>query len=250
MNALFPRPIAHRGLHDIALGVAENSRAAARAAVARGYAIECDVQLSADGEAIVFHYDDLDRLTTATGPVSDRTAAELALLTLRDSNELIPSLHDLLTTIAGRSPLVVELKSRFDGDLRLARCVAGIVAGYEGPIVIESFDPAPIAYLRAEGPGLGLGHVPLGIVAQARYDREEWPQLSPTQRGELTHFLHFSRTRPQFLSFNVEDFPHVAPVLFRQALGLPVTTWTVRTPEMAQSAAAWADAIVFEGFSP
>jgi len=247
---IFPRPIAHRGLHDAKRGVVENSLAAARDAIAGGYAIECDVQLSADGEAMVFHDDDLDRLTTATGPLSRVTAAALSRLALRGTTETIPTLQDLLSAVAGRSLLVIELKSRFDGDLRLARRVAELAAQYNGPLAIKSFDPDPIAYLRAEGQALGIGHIPLGIVARASYDLEGGPGLSPAQRAEVTHFLHFARTRPQFLSFNVEDYPHTAPGLFRHALKLPVTAWTVRTPEMALAAADWADAIVFEGFSP
>ena len=182
---LAARPIAHRGLHDAAKGIVENSLAAARAAIARNYAIECDVQLSADGEAVVFHDDTLDRLTDARGRLDARPLAELARLTLRGSGETLPTFSRLLETVAGRAPLVVELKSRFDGDLALARRVAELVAGYDGPLALESFDPDPIAFLRAEGAALGVGHVPLGMVAQARYDADEWPDLPEPRRAEL-----------------------------------------------------------------
>jgi glycerophosphoryl diester phosphodiesterase len=247
---LAARPIAHRGLHDAARGIVENSLGAARAAVAGNYAIECDVQLSADGEAMVFHDDTLERLTGAQGRIDAMTAGELARLTLRGSSETLPRLSQLLETVAGRVPIVVELKSRFDGELSLARRVAGLVASYEGPLALESFDPDPIAYLRARGEAPGVGHVPLGIVAQARYEADEWPDLPDARRAELTHLLHFSRTRPDFLSFNVKDLPHAVAVLFREGLKLPVTVWTVRSQAQAQAAAQWADQIVFEGFSP
>lgn len=250
MKRLFGRPISHRGLHDAAKGVVENSLGAARAAIAGGYAIECDVQLSADGEAMVFHDHELDRLTSATGLFANKTAGELSRLALNGSNETIPTLQSLLEAISGRAALVIEIKSRFDGDLRLARRVAALAAGYGGPLAVKSFDPEPIAFLRANAESLGLGSTPLGIVAQAHYGEERWPQLSPTQRLELTHFLHYSRTLPEFLSFNIEDFPHTAPALFRQALSLPVMGWTARTPVVADAALKWADAIVFEGFSP
>jgi glycerophosphoryl diester phosphodiesterase len=247
---LFERPIAHRGLHDSARGVVENSLGAARAAIAHSYAIECDVQLSADGEAMVFHDDELDRLTAATGPLAIKTAGELSRLELKGCEETIPTLQSLLEAVSGEALLVIEIKSRFDGDLRLARRVAALAARYEGPLAVESFDPEPIAFLRAEAENLGVGSTPLGIVAQANYSENDWPQLSPVQRLELTHFLHYSRTRPEFLSFNIEDFPHTAPVLLRDALRLPVTGWTARTPAMADAALKWADTIVFEGFSP
>jgi len=250
LSWLAARPIAHRGLHDAARGIIENSLGAARAAVARNYAIECDAQLSADGEAIVFHDDSLERLTEARGRLDAKTAAELTRLTLRGSGETLPLFSQLLETVAGRVPLAVELKSRFDGDLSLARRVAGLVASYEGPLALESFDPDPIAFLRAEGAALGVGHVPLGLVAQARYEADEWPDLPEARRAELTHLLHYSRTRPDFLSFNVEDLPHAVAVLFREGLKLPVTVWTVRSPAQAEVAAKWADQIVFEGFTP
>jgi glycerophosphoryl diester phosphodiesterase len=248
VTALFPRPIAHRGLHGA--NVVENSLAAARAAVALNYAIECDVQLSADGDAVVFHDDDLERLTDATGPLSRFTAAALSHVELRGASETIPTLTRLLDAIGGRSQLVVELKSRFDGDVRLARRVAELVARCAGPVVIESFDPDPIAYLRENGRSLGIEGVALGIVAEAGYGERDWPQLSAAQRADMSSFLHYPRTRPDFLSFNFDDFPHVAPALFRHALNLPVTTWTVRTPQAAEAAGSWADAIVFEGFLP
>ncbi len=250
LSWLAARPIAHRGLHAAAGGIVENSIGAARAAVARNYAIECDVQLSADGEAIVFHDDSLERLTEARGRLDAKTAGELTRLQLRGSGETLPLFSRLLETVAGRVPLAVELKSRFDGDLSLARRVAGLVAGYEGPLALESFDPDPIAFLRAEGAALGVGHVPLGIVAQARYEAEQWPELPDARRAELAGWLHFSRTRPDFLSFNVEDLPHAVAVLFREGLKRPVTVWTVRSLAQAQAAARWADQIVFEGFSP
>jgi len=242
----FAQPIAHRGLHG-APGVVENSRAAATAAIAARCAIECDVQLSADGEAIVFHDDTLERLTAATGPVGVQTLAALRAMTLGGSRETIPTLAEFLTHIAGAAPLVVELKSRFDGDLGLARRVAELVATYDGPLVVESFDPDPIAFLRRSAAELGIAHVPLGIVAMADYGPAEWPDLPGDRRTELTHFLHFSRSQPDFLSWCVDDLPHAVPTLLREGLGLPVTAWTVRTPAQRALAGAYADQIVFEG---
>jgi glycerophosphoryl diester phosphodiesterase len=250
LASLTARPTAHRGLHDRAKGVIENSFSAAKAAIAGGYAIECDVQLSSDGELVVFHDDSLERLTEATGLVSDLSTRDLTAIRLRDSADAIPTLSDFLSLIDGHTPLVVELKSTFDGDLRAARRAAELLAPYAGPVVIESFDPAFIACLRKEGDALGVAHIPLGIVGEAAYDSPEWAALSPAQRAEMTHFLHYPRTRPDFLSWNVSDFPNAIPLLLREGLRLPVTVWTVRSREQATRASAWADQIVFEGFSP
>ncbi|PWB93994.1 glycerophosphodiester phosphodiesterase family protein [Methylosinus sporium] len=242
--------IAHRGLHDRSKGIVENSLSAARAAVCAGYAIECDVQASADGEVVVFHDETLERLTDATGRLDALNHFEIARLTLRGTREGVPTLRDFLATIGGNVPLFIEIKSRFDGDLALARNVAEIVAHYRGVVAIESFDPAPIAELRAHFGALGIAGAPLGVVAQASYEGEDWRFLSAAQREELTQFSHVERTRPDFLSWNVHDLPHEIPRRCREDLGIPMTTWTVRSAEQAKTALAFADQIVFEGFAP
>jgi glycerophosphoryl diester phosphodiesterase len=240
---LTARPIAHRGLHDARQGVVENTLGAAEAAIRGGYAIECDVQLSGDGEAMVFHDARLDRLTRARGAVSQKTVAAIQAAPLRQSGERVPTLPQLLAIVAGRTPLICEIKSRFDGDLRLTERVAALARAYGGPIALKSFDPAPIAHLRAAHEGLA----PLGIVAEANYGGRYWRDLSPGQRQSCAAFLHHPQTRPDFLSWRVEDLPHPTPFLLRQLLHLPVMSWTVRTADQRRLAAHWADQIVFEG---
>ncbi|WP_424363193.1 glycerophosphodiester phosphodiesterase family protein [Methylocystis parvus] len=250
LDWLTARPIAHRGLHDVSRGVVENSIGAAHAAIAAGYAIECDVQATRDGDLVVFHDETLERLTHIQGRVADFDAATLAATRLKGAGETIPTFDAFLAAIDGRTPLVVELKSSFDGDLKPARRVAETLARYNGPVVIESFDPAPIAYLRAEAQALGVAHLPLGMVGEATYDDPYWSMLSPAQRSEMTHFLHYPTTRPDFLSWSVADLPHAIPFLAREGLRIPVTVWTVRGAAQEAAARQWADQIVFEGFAP
>ncbi|MGZ9115893.1 MAG: glycerophosphodiester phosphodiesterase family protein [Methylocystis sp.] len=247
---LTARPIAHRGLHDARKGVIENSISAARAAIAAGFGVECDVQLTSDGELVVFHDETLERLTESAGAVAMRSANELSRLRLRGANDAIPRFSEFLAAIGGRTPIIVEIKSAFDGDTTAAQRTAQALARYSGPVAVESFDPDQIAFLRARAAALGIAHRPLGIVGEAHYDADDWPQLSTAQRAELTHFLHYRRTLPDFLSWRVRDLPHAIPLLLREALKIPVTTWTVRSPEMAARAREWADQIVFEGFAP
>jgi len=238
---LTARPIAHRGLHDAAAGRVENTIGAAEAAIAAGFAIECDVQLSRDGEAMVFHDDSLRRLTRARGALADRNVAELRRIAFRRSAEAIPTLPQLLACVAGRTPLICELKSRFDGDMRLADRVAALAREYRGPLALKSFDPAVVAYLRARGDG-----APLGVVAEARYDGWRWRALDAAQKQSCAAFLHYPETRPDFLSWRVDDLPHPTPFLLREAMGLPVMVWTVRTAAQRRTAARWADQIIFE----
>ena len=242
---LTARPIAHRGLHDRAAGIPETTLAAAEAAVAGGYAIECDVQLSADGEAMVFHDEALGRLTGETDPVEARTAAELGRLTIAETGELIPTLPDFLARIAGRVPVIVEIKSRFDGDRRLTRRTAEIVAGLDAPIALKSFDPGIVATLAEIAP-----EVPRGIVAEASQDDPHYARLTPALRAELSGLLHLHVSRPHFLSWRVGDLPGPVPYLCRRLGNMPVMTWTVRSPEQRALAADWADQMVFEGFRP
>ncbi|GJD34280.1 glycerophosphodiester phosphodiesterase family protein [Methylobacterium aerolatum] len=243
---LTARPIAHRGLHDRAAGRPENTLAAARAAVAGGFAIECDVQLSADGEAMVFHDFALGRLTEASEPVGATTATALGRLTVAGSAETIPTLPDFLAAVAGAVPVIVEIKSAYDGDLRLARRTAEVAAAYEGPVALKSFDPAIVAALREGLPA----RIPRGIVAETRQDDPAYAAMTPSQRRSLSDLLHFDETRPDFLSWRVDDLPCAAAALCRLLAGLPVMTWTVRTPEQRAHAQAHADQMVFEGFLP
>lgn len=243
---LTARPIAHRGLHDAGAGVIENTLAAAQAAVARDYAIECDVELSRDAEAVVFHDATLDRLTRASGRVADFSARELGAVAFRDAQDArIVSLRTFLRAVAGQAPVIIEIKSRFDGDFRLAARVVETLAGYAGPAAVKCFDPVVVAFLHARRTAR-----PIGLVAQADYPAETWPRLSGRQRALLAAFVDFAEAQPDFLSWRAADLPHAAPQLCRSALGLPVMVWTVRSPAERDRAAPFADQILFEGFSP
>src|SRR6266478_8546602 len=149
---LTARPIAHRGLHDPAQGIIENTSSAAAAAIAGRYGIEADLQISADGEAMVHHDDTLGRLTDGAGALRDLSAAALRRVPFRATADRMMALGDLLDLVAGRVTLVIELKTRFDGDLRLATRTAAVLAPYRGPVAVMSFDPALIIEMRRIAP--------------------------------------------------------------------------------------------------
>ena len=242
---LTARPVAHRGLHDIARGIVENMPAAAQAAIDGNFAIECDIQLSSDGEAMVHHDNALGRLTEGSGALLAKTAAELKTIQFKNTPERMMTLGDLCALVAGRVPLVIEVKSHFDGDRRLVKRMAEVLAAYSGPAVGMSFDPDQVLALRELMPGLARG-----IVAEREYTAEEWPEASPEQRQGMTQLRHAFRTRPHFVAYWVDELPAAAPWIARNVFGLPLLTWTVRTPEQRERAARYADQMIFEGFQP
>lgn len=242
---LTARPVAHRGLHDAARGVIENMPAAAEAAIAGNFAIECDVQLTADGEAMVHHDDALGRLTEGSGPLLSKTASELKAIKFRNTPEQMMSLGDLCALVAGRVPLIIEVKSHFDGDRRLVTRMADVLGSYSGPVASMSFDPDQVLALREITPSL-----PRGIVAQRTYDNDYWKHLTPQQRDSMLHLRHAFRTEPNFVAFWVNELPAPAPWIARHIFGCPLLTWTVRTAEQRARAAQYADQMIFEGFVP
>jgi glycerophosphoryl diester phosphodiesterase len=242
---LTARPVAHRGLHDAARGILENMPGAVQAAIAGNFSIEVDIQLSADGEAMVHHDNALGRLTEGSGALLGKTAAELKAVKFKNTPERMMTLSDLCTLVAGRVPLVIEVKSHFDGDRRLVKRMAEVLASYSGPAVGMSFDPDQVLALRELIPSRARG-----IVAEREYTEDEWPEASVAQRRGMTHLRHAFRTRPHFVAYWVNELPAAAPWIARNIFGLPLLTWTVRTPDQRARAASHADQMIFEGFVP
>jgi glycerophosphoryl diester phosphodiesterase len=234
LDWLIARPVAHRGLHDAAVGVIENTPTAFAAAVGASYAIECDLQISADGEAMVHHDDALGRLTDGSGRLDQMTSAELKRVAFKDTTDRMIPVGELCDLVAGRVTLVIELKSGRAGDQRLALRAAQVLSAYAGPAAVMSFEPAQILPLRASAPRLTRG-----IVA------EHWSAQRALAHGRDALMAH-----PQFIAYSVKDLPAALPLAARHLGGLPLLTWTVRSDDDRQRAARWADQMIFEGFRP
>jgi glycerophosphoryl diester phosphodiesterase len=239
---LTARPIAHRGLHEPAAGVIENTASAFQAAVAGGFAIECDLQASADGEAMVHHDETLGRLTEGDARLDWLPAAALKKVPFKFTADRMLTLGELCDLVAGRVTLVLELKSRFDGDPRLPERVCAALTGYKGPVAAMSFDPGMVAALRARAPQL-----PRGLVAMKREQPAEPGDafITPTRFG-----MQVLTARLNFVAYRVQDLPSTPVSLARLALGMPVLAWTVRTPADRVRAEHYADQMIFEGFRP
>jgi glycerophosphoryl diester phosphodiesterase len=235
---LTARPIAHRGLHDAA--TVENTASAFRAAVANGYGIECDIQISSDGEAMVHHDDALGRLTEGRAPLTSLTTSALKQIAFKGTTDRMLTLGELCDLVAGRAALIIEIKSRFDGNLELATRAAAVLAGYEGPAALMSFDPRPIAAVRNASPPLLRGLIGM----------QRAPDAPAAHMSVLRFVGQALAAWPQFIAYRVADLTTATPLVARHLLRLPLLTWTVRTTEERANAAKHADQIIFEGFRP
>lgn len=236
-------PIAHRAYHDGAAGRPENSLAAIRAAIAAGYPIEIDLQLSADGQAVVFHDYHLDRMTPEKGPVRLCTASELGRIPLNGSDERIPMLRDVLSLVAGRVPLLVEIKDQ-DGAMgpdvgALEQATTDALAGYDGPVAVMSFNPHSAALLAHHLPDRAVG------LTTCAFEADDWPLLPPGVRTRLAGLPDAEHLA--FISHLARDLgnPRVAEL---KAGGMPILCWTVSSPEAEARARRVADNITFEGY--
>jgi glycerophosphoryl diester phosphodiesterase len=243
----FLRPIAHRGLHDVAQGVVENTAPAFTAAIARGYGIECDLQPLACGTPVVFHDERLDRLIDATGRVDVLSRVQAAKLRYRGQDTAILPFADFLDLVGGRVPLLVEIKSEWDAaNSVFLDTIAVLAKAYKGPLALMSFDPVVMARMRELAPT-----VPRGIVSGVYQGKGWWlDRLSAERAYRLTHLLECGPVQPQFISYHVKALPTPVTRFLREGLEMPLFSWTVRTEEERAVSAQWADAPTFEGYLP
>jgi glycerophosphoryl diester phosphodiesterase len=244
-RAAFLRPIAHRGWHDKANGRLENTAPAFRAAIDKGYGIECDLQGAEDGTPMVFHDTKLDRLVDASGPISAYSPDSLAALRYKGRHERILSFGELLDLVRGRVPLLVEVKRNGIPRPEFLESIARQASAYDGPIALMSFDRGIVAALGALAPAVPRGLVIGGrqLIASllaARSRRRESPAAS-----------RLFASAPEGVAFYAVEVKLAAVArawMSRRGQDLPLFTWTVRTPRQRVRAARWADAPIFEGY--
>lgn len=236
------QPIAHRGLHDAAAGVIENTLSAFEAAAQNHYAIELDVLPSKDGEAIVFHDDDLARLCGRPERVCDVMAADLTRTAINGMPDFIPTLDQVLGHIHGRVPILIELKSDGSDPAPLASRVGALLRDYNGPVAVQSFDPRSMAWFAAN-----MAPLPRGQLSM-RYTAEEAHKLGAGRRFVLTNLLSARVSKPDFIAYHIEAVGDLAPQIARR-VGLPLITWTVKSREDWKRARPLADNLIFEGFA-
>ena len=226
------RPVAH-GYHDLNKTRWENTLSAFAAAVDKNFAIECDVHLSADGVPVILHDNDLKRLTGSEGFVWQRSAAELAALKVGGTSDHVPTLAEMLAVVAGRVPLVIELKGIPGHDAGLVASVARQLRNYSGKAAIMSFDHWLIRDFAKDAPGIAAGLTGYGGM----------PQEFEAHASMLTSGI-------SFVSYDVTALPNRFVTFVRERLSMPVISWTVRDQAALKLSNAHADQMTFEGFDP
>lgn len=231
-------PYAHRGLHGG--GVPENSLEAFRLACEAGYGIELDVQATRDGEVVVFHDYNLSRMTGKDALLSELTLAELRELRLGDTEEIIPTLREVLSLVDGRVPILVELKGETT-ETALCDAVAPILGEYGGAFCIESFNPLLVREMGNRLPDVWRGLLYTNVFR----GKNEHPFVNFLLVTMAVNFL----CRPDFIAFNKQDRRMPTVWLATRLYSASRFVWTVRTPEEAREARARGEWPIFEGFT-
>ncbi len=232
------QPIAHRGLHG--LDVPEDSLAACLAAADAGYAIELDVRLTSDNQIIVNHDTTTGRLSGTNRKIKHATAAELTAMPLAGTGQTIPLLSDVLEAVAGRVPIDIEIKHSISPRI-IGPKLLDLLANYPGEVVVDSFDPRIVHWFRRHAPNL-----PCGQIAGSLPEKSAPRWTTALLRAMLLNFW----TRPQFIKFDVRDYPNRMLSFWQQRLHVPVILWTVRTPDQLALARRDNHNVVFEHLHP
>ncbi len=230
---------AHRGLHGD--GVPENSLEAFRRAADAGVGIELDVQLSRDGEVMVFHDDTLSRMTESPKHLSELTAAELTALSLGGTNETIPTFRDVLAAVNGRVPILVELKGE-NTNTALCSEAAALLNDYAGAYCIESFNPLLLRAMKKCLPHAFCGLLYTNVVREKK--------KASLLNMMLTVMAFNCLCRPNFIAYHEVD-RHTLPVKLTTGLyRAPKFVWTVRTEASLRQARESGETAIFETIRP
>ena len=231
---------AHRGLHDAQKP--ENSMAAFRAALEKGYGIELDIHLLKDGNLAVIHDTSLLRTTGKEGKITDLTTEELANYRLENTEETIPSFRQVLDLFAGKAPLIIELKAD-DNAQALVDAAVKAMEGYEGPYCMESFDPRCIHILKKMYP-----HIIRGQLTEDFFHSES--KLPAPLKWMMKHQVLNFLTLPDFVAYNYRDLDAISNTIVRKFWGVAGVTWTLRTQEEFDDATRKGWIPIFENFNP
>ncbi len=228
------RQVAHRGLHDRALGIPENSLPAFARAVEQGKAIELDLHATADNRLVVLHDFQLKRMTGVPGLVEEWTLEDLRRLRLQGTDACIPTLDEVLELVDGKVPLLLEIKSERLGEVgRLEPVLMKRLASYRGEFILESFNPEVLVWLHR--------HAPQYIRGQLGNLDDENKQFKFYSR----HLMFNPLSRPDFIAFDIQKIDYKLRLACKKH-GLPLLGWTIRTEAELKKAERLCDGVIYE----
>lgn len=243
MDWILDKPIAHRGLHRSSKSgstVPENSLAAFEAAVKRGYPFELDIQLLADGGLVVFHDQDLIRLTGVKGKISEQNSQTIKQLKLLDSDQHVPLLDQVFELVKGRVPILIEIKSdEVVGTLE--QNLLNKLSDYSGEYAVMSFNPFSISWFKENAPQILRGQLSGSFKSG---------DLAWHQKIMRRNLLMNRVSSPNFIGYDIRALPYLPVSIARQVFNCPILAWTVKTEEDKLKAAKYVDNIIFEGVEP
>jgi len=240
LDWLIARPIAHRGFYDNASSYPENSLAAFERAVKSGYPIELDVRLLKDSEVVVFHDKNLERMTKHQVMIKDSDSDQIHQIKLLESQQIVPLFSEVLDAVAGRVPLVIEVKNEDHRVGPLERALWQRLSSYKGKYAIVSFNPFTLKWFRKNAPVVIRGQL------SSDFRGEDLPFYTKFLLRNL--FLNFV-SKPDFILYDIRCLPYWAAARARKK-GLPLLGWTARSQEEHTKALKFCDNIIFEGYQP
>ncbi len=230
---------AHRGLHDNATDAPENTMAAFRKALAAGYGMELDIQLTKDNIPVVFHDYTLERMCGKVGKVRDFTFEELQQFPVGRSRERIPKFEEVLNLVDGRAPLIVEFKME-STDLSLCPIADKLLSKYKGLYCMESFNPLGLLWYRRHRKNVVRGLLSTAFLREKEYN------------GLLYYFLQnllFNfMARPDFIAYNHQYADVWSRRICCKWLGAVSVGWTIKSKSELERARRFFDWYIFEGF--
>lgn len=237
MDWILNRPIAHRGLHQ-GTSIPENSMAAFAAAIAQNYPIELDIQRLADDTLVVFHDNDLERLTGEPGTIGNQTKETVKRFRLFDTDERLPLLTEVLTFVNGRVPLLIEIKN--EGTVGpLESALLEIVSQYSGEFAIQAFNPFSLEFFKKNAPHILRGQLSGNFKGE---------KLAWYKKMVLSTLFLNGKSKPHFIAYDLKALPSLPTTLARRMFKTPVIAWTVRSEGDRTHALKYADNLIFDAF--
>ena len=239
MQFYLQRPIAHRGLHNNL--IPENSMASFKEAMSHGFSIEVDIHLSKDNVPVVFHDEDLERMTGSKGKISQYTLQSLKKLRLKETDQQIPTLKEVLLEVDSHVPLIIEIKC-LEHDSVIEKTVCESLKDYEGDFAIQSFNPLTLKWIRSHYPNFVLGLLSTGDLSDTK--------LNMVKKGLVKYMSFIPFIRPDYVGMDYSSFSLLQYLIVKKLTHGDIIFWTINSEEIYQECKEFCDNIIFEGFLP